>query len=67
MTVTTESGRRLQIPSHHTVFEPVGDYRTGQAIDPETVNVFADRAVNLLPGRHIIVDNRVEVVTRVTT
>jgi hypothetical protein len=67
MLVLTESGRRLTIPHHHSVFEPVGEYAPGEEIDPETVEVIPAQALFLLPGSKIIVDNRVEVVTGVAT
>lgn len=67
MLVLTESGRRLTIPRHHSVFEPVGEYAPGQEIDPETVDVVPAQAIFLAPGKRIIVDNRVEVVTGVAT
>lgn len=67
MLVLTESGRRLTIPKAHTIFSPIGDYRPGQEIDPETVDVEPERATRLVPGKRIIVDNKVEVVTSVAT
>lgn len=67
MTVTTESGLRLIIPAHHPVYTPLGDYHAGQEIDPVTVEVDSDRAATLRRGKHIIVDNRVEVVALVAT
>jgi hypothetical protein len=60
MLVMTESGRRLTIPRTHTVFEPIGDFRPGQEIDPETVDVSPENATHLAPGKNIIIDNRVE-------
>lgn len=66
MTVTTQSGRRLTVMAHHQVFWPVDrGIRPGQEIDPETVDVDSDRAVNLREGDRIIVDNRVEAVAAV--
>lgn len=65
MTVMTESGRELRIPAHHPVYSPVGEYREGDRVDPETVAVAVDRAGLLMRGLQIIVDNRVEVVRNV--
>ena len=65
MTVLTESGRELRIPAHHPVYTPVGEYREGDKVDPETVNVAVDRAGLLMRGLRIIVDNKVEVVRTV--
>ncbi len=62
MTVMTESGRQLKIPAHHPVYTPVGEYRDGDRVDPETVDVEVDRAGLIVRGEKIIVDNRVEVV-----
>lgn len=67
MLIITDSGRRLTIPHSHTIFEPVGDFQPGQEIDPETVDVTPERATRLVPGKRIIVDNRVEVVTSIDT
>lgn len=66
MQVTTESGLRLSIPSNHMVFYPAGHYRSGDAINPETVPVSGDRATSLHSGAAFIVDNVVEVVASVT-
>lgn len=64
--VRCRSGKELEIPCHHAVFTPVGDYQEGDVVDPSTVRVETDRApVVLERGRLIIVDNRVEVVERV--
>lgn len=65
MTVTTRSGRALTIPRHHPVFTPLGDYRDGDRVDPETVALEPDRVTTLEPGDKIIVDDVVEVVARV--
>lgn len=65
MTVTCESGKRLSIPCHHPVYTPLGDYRPGDRVDPETVDCEADRAALLGRGRLIIVDNLVETVAAV--
>lgn len=67
MIVRTESGRRLTIPIHHTVFAPVGQYRQGDRVDPETVEVAPGRPSLLRTGDRIIIDNKVEVVAEVAT
>ncbi len=67
MTVTTESGKRIHVQAHHPVFTPIGDYRPGDRVDPQTVEVASDRAGLLRTGNTIIVDNRVEVVALVVT
>lgn len=68
MTVTTASGRQLDIPSHHSVFWPVSTrYRPGDVIDPMTVDVDSARASKIKEGDRIILDNRVEEVASVAT
>lgn len=66
MFITCESGCALVIPEDDPVFRPVGDYRPGDPIDPETVDfdaLFARDACR--PGSQIIVNNRVEVIRQV--
>ena len=65
MTVTMESGRRLIILPHHSIFTPVGDYKPGDPIDPTTVEVATEEASGIKEGKKIIVDNVVEVVSEI--
>jgi hypothetical protein len=68
MTVTTASGRQLEIPAHHSVFWPVSNrYQPGDLIDPMTVDVDSARASKIKEGDRIILDNRVEEVASVAT
>lgn len=63
MRVVCTSGRVLEIPDHHSVFIPRGEYQDGQIIDPETVEFDVEQAGTALrTGLRIIVDNRVETV-----
>ena len=65
MVVTMESGRRLTIPLHHSVFQPTGNQHSGDIVDPETVDVLPLAVTRLRRGQRIIVDNQVEVVAEV--
>jgi hypothetical protein len=65
MVVTMESGRRITIPLNHSVFQPTGDQRSGDVVDPETVDVLPLAATRLYRGQRIIVDNQVEIVAEV--
>lgn len=66
MTITCESGCALAIPEDDTVFLPLGEYLSGQPIDPETVDFDAEFARDAChPGSRIIVNNRVEVIRQV--
>lgn len=65
LSVKCRSGRVLDIPSHHTVFSPVGQYHDGDVVDPATVDVAITIATALHRGHVLIVDNRVEVVEAV--
>ncbi len=66
--ITVASGRRITLPANHLLFSPKDPHAVGDAIDPETVNVSVFRAGDWYAarvGRHIIVDNRVEIITHV--
>lgn len=67
MLVSCKSGRVLDVPAHHSVFAPVGNYKEGDLIDPSAVEVEPGLAsAALRPGYLFIVDNRVEAVVAVT-
>lgn len=63
--IQTETGKVVEIPKKHTVFAPVGVYFSGDLIDPQTVDVEPYKAAYLAVGNQLIIDNRVEVVTKV--
>lgn len=66
MRVKCKSGKVLTIPHHDPVFVPVGNYREGDTVDPETVEFESGRATAVLErGQRIIVDNTVEIVESV--
>ena len=67
MLIQTQTGRVMEIPKKHTVFAPVGEFVSGDPIDPQTVDVEPYKAAYLAVGNQLIIDNRVEVVARVAS
>ena len=63
MKAKCRSGKELDIPRHDPVFVPVGDYREGDVVDPQTVEFESGLAQAVLEiGQKIIVDNTVKVI-----